>query len=285
MLLYDNAADEGTLSGGSWASPLTAMQDPRPTNRARSTNLASTSTTFNAQLTAPHSRRAIVFGPTNFSSGASYRIRAYSDAGYTSLIDDTSEIVIGSMPTATLDMHWTDAFWWSGSSPIPDPGGAAGGVWVIHIYDADVTAQYWQFDLDNPSNPDGYLEIGRLYMGAAWVPSNGVDEGASAGFNSLTTVQQAAGGTRYYTRRRAARTYSFACSVLPASEANEDVYTIAAIAGTDQQVFVIPDPDDSVETLSRRCILGTLSEAPSWSFSVGMENGVSSTAFKIIEAV
>jgi hypothetical protein len=285
ILLYDNAADEGTLSGGSWSIPLTQMQDPRPTTKARSSNLAPTSTTFNIQLTSPQTFRAIVFGPTNFSSGATYQIRAYSDSGYTSLINDTSAVTIGSTPTATLDMHWTDAYWWSGAQPIEDPGGAAGGVWIIHVFDADVTGQYWKFDVDNSSNSDGYIEIGRLFMGTAWIPSNGIDEGASAGFEHLTTIQQSAGGTRYYNRRRAARTYSFACSVLPADEVNEDVYTIAAIAGLDKQVFVIPDPDVSTEQLSRRCILGNLSEMPSWSFSVGMENGMAGTSFKIIEAV
>jgi hypothetical protein len=285
ILLYDNAADEGTLSAGSWAIPLTEMQDARPTTKARSTNLDPASTIFRIALTESKTFRAIVFGPTNLSSGSTYRIRSYSDSGFIDLADDTGAVTLGSTPIATLDMHWTDTFWWSGATPIEDPGGAAGGVWVIHIYESDVTAKFWQFDIDNQSNPDGYVEIGRLFMGTAWIPSNGIDEGAAASFTPITTSQQAAGGTRYYNRRRAARTFTFACSVLPADEANEDVYRISAISGLDKQVFIIPNADDSVAQLSRRSILGNLSEMPSWAFTVGMESGIASTSFKIVEAI
>lgn len=283
ILLYDNAADEGTLSGGSWSVPLTEMQDPRPKTKARSTDLDTDSTQFKIQLTAPKTFRAIVFGPTNFSSGATYRIRGYSDSGYTSLVDDTGSVTLGSTPTPTLDMHWTDTFWWSGASPIEDPGGAAGGVWVVHVYPDDVTAQYWQFDIDNQSNADGFIQIGRLFMGMAYIPSYNFDSGNNQfGFEPLTTVQQAAGGTRYYNRRRAARTFSFSFASLPSDEVLDDVYRIAAITGLDKQVVVIPDPDDSTDQLTRRTILGNLSEIPSWALS---DIDRAAVGFKVVEAL
>src|SRR5262245_45615712 len=123
------------------------MQDPRPTKRARSANLSPASTTWRAQLTAAKTLRAVVFGPTNLRGGATYRIRAFSDAAFSVLINDTGVTTIGAAPIDTLDADWNDAFWWSGAQPIVDPGGAAGGIWVVHVYAADVTAQYWQFDI------------------------------------------------------------------------------------------------------------------------------------------
>lgn len=283
MLLYDNAADEGSLSGGSWSLPLTNLQDPRPTKMAQSSDVSSASTTFRIQLTAARTFRAIVFGPTNYSSGGSYRIRGYSDSGYTSLVDDTGVIILGSEPAHTLDMHWTDAYWWSGAQPLDDPGNAA-GIWVIHVYDSDITAQYWDFSLDNQSNPDGFLKIGRLFMGTAWIPSlNYTPESNKFSFASLTASQSSAGGSRYYHRRRAARAFSWSHPFLPKTEVTDDVYRIAAIAGTDRQVFVIPDPDD-IDRRTTRSFLGTLDELPSWAFN-NVDGGGASTGFQVTEVI
>jgi hypothetical protein len=283
ILLYNNAADEGTLSGGLWSLPLTEMQDPRPTTRARSANLNTTSTLFKIQLTAPKTFRAIVFGPTNLSSGATYRIRCWSDAAHTALVYDTGAITLGSTPQHTLDMHWTDVFWWSGASPIEDPGGAAGGVWVVRVFPSDVTAQYWQFDINNTSNPDGFVSIGRLFMGMAYIPTyNFAPRNNQASFNPFTTIQQSASGTRFSNRRRAARTFSFSFPVLPKAEVLDDIYRISAISGLDKQVCVIPDPDDSTDQLSRRTILGNLSKMPAWALS---NVDIGATGFDIIEAM
>ncbi len=284
ILLYDNAADEGTLSGGLWTMPLANLQDPSPTTITRSTNLQTTSTTWRVQLTSSRSFKAIVFGPTNFSSGASYRIRAYSDSGYSVLVDDTSAVIVGSTPISTLDASWSDPFWWSGAQPIEDPGGAAGGIWIIHIYETPVNAQYWEFDIDNSQNPDGFIQIGRLFMGMAYVPTNNISvPDNKVGFDVNTTMVKAASGARFYNRRRAARTFDFALPILPQDEANDDIYRIAAISGIDKQVFVIPDPDD-VDRLSKRCILGNLVSPPAWSFDV-IEGASASTSFQVIESI
>ncbi len=77
ILLYDNAADEGTLGGGSWVPtlPLGFMQDPQPSSKARSANLTLGATQFTIALNTTRTFKAIVFGPTNLTSSASYRQR------------------------------------------------------------------------------------------------------------------------------------------------------------------------------------------------------------------
>lgn len=226
--------------------------------------------------------KAIVFGPTNMSSGSTYRIRAFSDAGFTTVIDDTGTAMFGSTPVDTFDLEWQDANWWSGAQPLEDVGGAAGGIWVIHIYPATVSAQYWQFDLANPNNPAGFIEVGRLFMGTAYIPSiNYAPVNNKFGFEPFTSMQQAASGARYYNRRRSARTFEFAFPVMPHDEIHDDIYAVAAIAGIDGQVFVIPDPDDTGR-LSQRSFLGTLSEQPAWSLD-NIEIGA--TGFRVVESM
>lgn len=280
ILLYDNAADEGTLSGGTWSLPLTGMQDPRPTRRARSANLTPEATTFDIALNATRTFKALAFGPTNFTSSARYRIRSFSDAEMTMEVYDSGSRDIGTQAVPSLDLPWEDPNFWTGVQPIDDPDKA--GIFVVHIFDQDTTAKYWRFELEDAGNSDGFVEIGRLFMGLAWQPSiNFSPEGNSFGWKPNTTTQQSLGGSRYYNRRKSARFFRFAFPYLPDAEVWSDVYRIQAVSNLDRQVFVIPDPDD-VANRSKRSFLGNLTELSSIQlFNVGL----ASTAFDITEAL
>jgi hypothetical protein len=280
ILLYDNAADEGTLSGGSWALSLSHMQDPRPTRRARSAGLTPEATTFDIALNTTRTFKALAFGPTNFTSSATYRVKGFSDLAMTEEVYDSGALGIGAQAVPSLNLAWEDPNFWTGVQPIDDPDKA--GIFVTHIFDQETTAKYWRFELDDAANPDGFVEIGRLFMGMAWQPSiNFSPEGNSFGWKPNTTMQQSLGGSRYYNRRKSARFFRFAFPYLPDAEVWDDVYRIQAVSNLDRQVFVIPDPDD-VANRSKRSFLGNLTELPAIQlFNVGL----ASTAFDITEAL
>lgn len=278
ILLYDNAADEGTLSGGSWSQPLAAMQDPRTTRRARSSNLTAASTTFQIELNDIETFKAIAFGPTNFTSSAQYRLRGYSDSDYSIEVYDSGVVGIGAQAENSLDLLWEDPNFWTGVQPIEDPDNS--GFTVIHIFDEPTTAKYWLFEIDDAANPDGYIEIGRLYMGMAWQPSLNY-LGNTFGWKPNTTVQQSLGGSRYYNRRKALRFLRLSIPSLPLAEVMADVYRIQTISGLDKQVFIIPDPDD-VLNRNKRSFLGNLTEP---SAIEQLKVGRAATAFDITEAV
>lgn len=279
LLLYDNAADEGTLSGGSWPLTLANMQDPRPTRRARSADLTPDATQFQIVLNTVRTFRALAFGPTNFTSSARYRIYS-TDEATGEIRNDTGWTDIGVQAVPSLTLAWEDPNFWTGVQPIDDPDKA--GIFVVHVFDGPATGKVWNFELDDPGNPDGFLEIGRLFMGTAWQPSiNFAPQGNSFGFRPKTSVQESLGGTRYYTRRKSARQAKFAFPALPDQEVWDDVYRIQAISNLDRQVFLIPDPDD-IDNRNKRSFLGNLDELPSISlFNVGLAE----TAFAITEAL
>ncbi len=283
LILSDNSADEGTLSGGSWSIPLSAMQDPRPTKRARSTNLELASTTFRIALNTVRTFRALAFGPTNFTSSARYRITAYSDADFTVETYDSGWNDIGIQAVPSLDLEWENPDFWTGVEPIDDPDNS--GIFVIHDFMVNESGKYWIFELDDQGNGDGFVEIGRLYMGRAYQPSINYLPN-NIGFETNTTVEKALGGTRYYVRRKSARTLNVTFEYLPTQEVWDEVYRLQVISGLDRQVFVIPDPDDTVNR-NKRSFLGNLKELSSIQLlNIALETGLTaSTAFQITEAL
>lgn len=285
LILSDNAADEGTLDGGSWlaALPLTGMQDPRPTKRARSTNLELTSTLFRIALNTTRAFRALAFGPTNFTSSARYRITAYSDAGFSVQTYDSGWRDIGIQAVPSLSLEWENPDFWLGVEPVDDPDNA--GIFVVHDFGLNVEGKYWIFEIDDQGNGDGYLEIGRLFMGRAYQPSINYLSN-SFGFETNTTMEKALGGTRYYTRRKSARTLSVTFDYLPTQEVWDDIYRLQVLSGLDKQVFVIPDPDDILNR-NKRSFLGNLKELTAIQLlNVALESGLTaSTAFQITEAL
>jgi hypothetical protein len=285
LILYDNAADAGTLSGGSWSLPLSYMQDPRPTRRARSTSLDLANTTFRIALPTVRTFKALAFGPTNFTSSARYRIRAYSDADFTMETYDSGWTDIGIQAVPSLDLAWEDPNFWTGVQPIDDPDNA--GIFVVHLFEEDETAKNWTFEIDDQANPEGFVEIGRLFMGLGWQPSiNFSAESNNFRFIPNTTVMKSLGGTPYFVRRKSARSILLPFPYLPDTEVWNDVYRIQSISNLDKQVFVISDPDDTVNR-NKRSFLGNLAELPAiqlLTVQIGDTFGAS-TAFEITEAL
>lgn len=280
LILYDNAADAGTLSGGTWSLPLSYMQDPRPTRRARSASLDLSNTVFQIALNTVRTFKALAFGPTNFTSSARYRIRAYSDSDLTMEIYDSGWTDVGTQAVPSLDLPWEDPNFWTGVQPIDDPDNP--GIFVVHLFPEDETAKYWLFEIDDQANPEGFVEIGRLFMGLGWEPSiNFSPDGNNFRFIPNTTVTKSLGGTPYFVRRKSARSILLPFPLLPSAEVWADVYRIQSISNLDKQVFVISDPDDTLNR-NKRSFLGNLAELPAIRlFNVGL----ASTAFEITEAL
>ncbi len=179
----------------------------------------------------------------------------------------------------SLDLPWEDPNFWTGVQPIDDPDQA--GIFVIHVFEQDTTAKYWRFEIDDVANPDGFVEIGRLFMGLAWRPSmNFAQQGNRFGWKPKTTVQESLSGSRFYNRRPSQRFFQFSFPALPTAEIWDDVHRINVISNLDRQVFIIPDPDD-LDNRNKRSFLGNLTELSGIElFNVGR----ASTAFDITEA-
>lgn len=287
LILFDDRAVTGALSGGSWeaALPLSNMQTPRLHHVARSTDLELASTQF--VLTMPSVEfgfRAVIAGPTNLTTAHKYRVRAYDDAALSSLaydsgwVQDFTRATFGTLP-------WGHPNLWTGFLPADDPDR---GVWIIHLIDpvaepSGVPERIWKLEIDDQSNADGFVQLGRLFMGRPWQPSINFAPGRnglhlidnSRSVRALSGAKDRRGGVNPRVFR-----FGFDEQGLAEAELYDDAFRLMRDAGFTGQVFVIPDPDADRVTLGRRSMLGTLSQ-PATLLQAG--GGVGSAEFEIEE--
>ncbi len=241
LLLYNNHADVDSVafSGGSWALPLGNLQDPRPSKKARASSASTADTLFRVDLGASRAFRAIVVTHTNLTAGALYRITWFSDS-FSTQVANSGWLPIPGYPTDD-----------------PDNIGAA----IFHVFAGNTTAQYWQIELDDGGNGDGYVEIGRLCMMDCWAPPYNFDaDNNSDGADPNTPRQNSLGGVGYFNRRKPAHFFNFTFSRLPGDQIST-LRRIRKICNLDRQVVVIPDPDDTAN-FNDTCFLATLRQMP-----------------------
>lgn len=280
LILYDNQSDGGVLAGGSWSTelPLDNLVIRNIRKVARTTDLDPTSTQFTVSLVDVLAAKAIVVGPTNLTVNYSYKITWYSDE-FVSEIDNTGWVnPFEATLTDPFDIAWEASYFWLGTAPYDDQDR---GIWLIHVFDSDTSANYWKIEIKDELNPDGYVQAGRLFMAQRWSPSlNYIPESNGLGFLDGTLASGTLRGGKHFWRRINPRVWT--CKInLPDSEAFGSGYEFLQKAGYDGEVFIIPDPSDATN-LQKRSFLATISESDLISQAVA---GRSSIGFKVEEIV
>jgi hypothetical protein len=266
VILYDNYADAGIFASGygSWLSalPLANMQDPDIQKVARSTDAQSSSTRFRIDLGSNRSVDGLAFGPANLSPSATWELKGFSDSAYSVLVYGSGTQTV---PGAVIDwtntaawLEWEDSGFWYGLPEALDELPQ----YLFHIKPTTpAVAQYWQLEVFDSGNADGFVQIGRLLIARAFRPSVNYSEDNSLVVDPITDVEESQGGLRSYWERGVRRKASFALPFLTESEIFGDVFRMVLRAGISRHVFVVPDPGDT-NTGNRRSFLATLSKAP-----------------------
>lgn len=282
-IIYRNFADLGSLSGGNWlpgSLRLDNLQTPYLAEVARSADTAPASTRLDADLGRVASIGGIAFGPTTARTSATFRVRAWYDAGHTSPLYDSGVIAFPGVAVDSLELEWEEDGFWAGiSDEVEDQGK---GITVIHLTGSSVVARYWGVEIFDEGNPAGFIDVGRLIIGSVWQPSfNYSYDGNEFGLDPLTDVEESRSGVRYFNPRNSRRTFSFAFPYLPEDETFDQVYRLATRSGTHNHVVVIPRPGD-LGSYQREAFIGTLGMMPSVR---RVAHGLASTSFKIEEAL
>lgn len=263
LLLYRPKSDTAAFSGGSWQTglPLTNLADPRLWRVARSVDADPANTKFMVSLTQEESFLALVLGPMNVTTAYEYRIRAYTDGTFSSIIagSDTDWVnPFGGTAGDALSLEWENQWFWLGIEPFDDE---ERGIFLIHIYPELVTSSHWSFEIKDENNPDGYIEAGRLFMPSSLTPSiNYSPDGNGLGFLDKSLRTDLLGGGEEVDRRLNPRVFRFAIPILPDDEVYREVYKYLRAAGFDGEVFVIPNPDDPADIMQNRAFLGRMTQ-------------------------
>jgi hypothetical protein len=257
MLGFPNRADIAVLSGGAWSAklPLTNLLDRTIGRVARTTNAAPSSSTIVIDLGKSTNVRDVSLRNHNLSLAGRYRVTASTVPDFSMLTYDSGWRDVWPEVYAWGMLEWKDDNFWSGKYTAEETQGYT--TQLDHILPLAKALRYWKIELSDPSNPAGYIQAGRLFIGPVWQPKLNMSYGASLAWETGTTPQAAISGAEYFDRRTPYRVARFSIDWMEQDEAFSKAFELQRQAGIDQEVLFIHDPDDTVHALRRR-FLGRL---------------------------
>lgn len=167
-IIYDNAADRGTLTASSTAGVLTVanLRDDKKSSVWRSTG---TTATLTLEWATPETISGVVLPFCNFTASATIRLKGYVGTGPFNLVMDTGNVV--AAPNGTFGIfNWGSSA--IGVNTYAYGGGTYGRIWVP-IYDIKSLTKLEIIIIDT-ANTQGYIECSRLVAGVHWAPKYNV---------------------------------------------------------------------------------------------------------------
>lgn len=244
MVSYLNRADAATLSGGSWAAtlPLANLQQPRLSKLARSTSASASHTKFDVDLGAtPLTVRLVGLMRHNLTQDATYRITAGASPGATTV--DTGWQAAWPAIYGLLDREFEHPEWFSGR--ISAAEAALYPIKLLVDLGAQVLHRYWRVEISDTSNPDGAVQLGRLWMGPIWQPGINYDWGPAFTWQSRDRAVEARSGARFVETLPGRRVLRLSLHELTDQEAWGRIAELMRALGTEGELVAIPDPDDA----------------------------------------
>jgi len=282
LFLHPNRADGGTYSGGSWETslPLTNLKDQRVSKVARSTAATTAATKFDIDLGATRYLAGIALVGHNISLAGQVRFQVDDAADFATpvynsgWVDAIPDIYPSNMP------QWEVPASRDGALKAEDY--AAGYVPdVQHLFSSLQTGRYIRVEIDDTTNSDGYVQIGRCVVGSGFEPTINFEVGASLGWQTSTTILESPGGALHFDEMPRRRVFNFTLPEADNDEALVHTFEIHRALGMHSQLYFIYDQTDSVH-MHRRSFLATLGRM----HPMNIPNGVRvDQAFSLIEAL
>lgn len=218
LLGYGNLIESATLSGGAWttAYPRSNVATRALAQRARTSTDATTDTKLIVDHGSAATARVLCIAAHNLSAGATVRWARGTTSGGADVAD-----------TGAVDAwHLT-----------PVDGGA---FQVLLWQGVDTSARYDLIEIDDTTNPDGYVEIGRVFVGPAVQPTYNPIYGLQDSITDLSTASAAESGARWVAERRTLRGVSLVLEALELGTADV-LHEVQRSHGSTGEVVYVPD--------------------------------------------
>lgn len=245
FIAWQNRTDEGTLSGGSWNTslPLTNLQNRQVQKVARSADTTNASTKFDLDLGQARNIGVVALVVHNISVVGKVRIQSSDSAAFTTVYYDSGWVSAwpsGMIPQNLLE--WEDDNFWLGTLSAQ----ARAGYQSPYIQlTGGSTMRYWRVQIDDATNSDGYVQIGRLFLATGWTPGVNYSYGAELRYEDPTPIEMSLSGAEYFDVRSKFRVFRFTLNYLLATEAYSSVLELQRLAGLSGEVLLIPDSGDA----------------------------------------
>jgi hypothetical protein len=251
--------DRVTLSGGAWSAsyPRDNMRALPLARVARSATAALADTQVIGTLDKDRPLRLFALCRHNLTVGARYRLRLYQDAARTVELLDTGWLNVWPEVYPFETLEWEDDQWWTGTYSAEEIAGYTWTrpIWLGQLY----LARAFHLELDDTTNPAGYVELGLLEVAQGWQPSLNVSYGYQEGWRPRSVGVEALGGGRYFDRRDKPRAARGEIQYLPRDEAMARAFEMVRTQDVDQPMLWFPFPDEPIHWL-RTAMLARLAD-------------------------
>ena len=123
-----------------------------------------------------------------------------------------------------------------------------GNVKIVSFFFASLSKQYWRIVLKDPTNPDNFIKVGRIFVGDYWEPAAQIMRNWSVEIVSDTEIEKSIGGQKWRNVRDCFARISFRLPHLSKTQAIEDFLNFARRIGSKDSIFVslFPQGSDSL---------------------------------------
>lgn len=245
LIAYGNRCDEGTLSGGTWLStlPLANLQNRLIAKVARSSGTTTAATQFDINLGRARRIGMLSLIGHNLTVVAKVRVRGDDASDFATPLYDSGWVDVwpsGMIPPELLE--WEDDNFWLGT--LSDQARAGYQSPFIHRVASLPSLQYWRVEVDDTSNSDGYIQIGRLFLADVWQPERGPVVGAAQGMEDTTDIMSSLGGSEYFDLGAKPRGHRFVFPALNKDEAYGRLVDMQNMLGISGELLIDPDYAD-----------------------------------------
>lgn len=260
LIGHTNKIDTATLSGGSWetALPLTNLKDRNLGKVARSQDALAASTVITIDLGSQTMIQVVGLVNHSMSDLATVRIEYATDSGFTDLMRDTGAVEVWGAVYNTEDLEFEADNWWDGKYTEAEKQGYR---WT-HVDPARYASaiRYLRITILDEDNPNGFVDLGRLFVGEAWQPKVGMQWGAELGLEDTSEALEAISGAEYFIEHNTRRNAVFETNYMTPSDGRR-AFELSRQSGVSRELLFCWDPTDSIDALRRNflCRLGQIS--------------------------
>ena len=193
LISVNNKIDLSTLTGGAFNSlfPRDNIKTPILSESARTTSI--TSFTLTATLPSNHNIGCVAIAGHNLSRTAIFRVKTYLS---TTLENDSGNLSAWYY-LASDDLYWSNGDTFSASIASQDRIDKSNPTAVYYL-PTNTKASKVEITFTDTDNQDGYIEIGRVFIGEVINPQYNVEYGdLSYGLKNLSKISLGDNGIKY----------------------------------------------------------------------------------------
>ena len=132
---------------------------------------------------------------------------------------------------------------------------------AILVLASPETLQWWRIDLVDAANPDGYIEVGRVYVSGEVAFARGFSFGSGFHWTTPSITYRTPGGNAWIDDRAGWRVFSGTFRSITEAEARDTLASLQRARAGRRDVLVLVDPESSY--LMEESIYGVITDTRS----------------------